>query len=1177
MHDDLQRRRRARAIATLLGASSISVIGAAIAAQSTACQLMNDALPAGCTQPNGDLVVSMPVGEQASEIVAQPAEGFSVRINGDNIVGDAAVENIARQVDTTLAGADVQVVFDGLGASPRLDIEIAGEPQTHAAGDIVTLQSSLNYPAYVARGEVRILDLGAAQRTLNIIPIEPNGQTRVTVPEGEDIYVVHRVYDANGRYDETQPIPLTRADTRARISNVEDGANTIARKRIPVHGGAITVSGQNTRSGSVVRTLGETIQPDPTGRFVIQRIVPAGNYDVNVSISNRAGQASLNETRRVTVPKSDWFYAGIADLTYGTREDRATGERSSFNSGRFALYVDGRTDTGLQITGSLDTNEGPLDEIFRGLDEKDPNALLDRLDPNDLYPTYGDDSSIVDNTPTDGKIYLRAEQQGNFALWGNFDAALGGNAYVRNERRLYGLQGHFATQDTRSNGEAIATVDLYAAQPDRLPQRDTFRGTGGSVYFLERQDISVASETITVQLRDPMNGRILRSTKLIAGVDYNINYIQGIITLARPLQASIVDDKLIRDTTADANVQLLAQYEYTPTASDVDGYSYGARTDTWITDNLRVGVSGLVEDNGIDEQKLVGADLRFQANENTFLQLDYAKSEGLGFGSTYSVDGGLIVDTRPANAGSGTAVKIEGQADYSDLGISSDGQISGYFETRDEGFSNLDFSVDATTGNEELWGLSIAGQTNDRLGYEASVDVYENTAGSIENTASLDLTYQANDRLNVEVGVSALDRANSTETGQRSELGAKLTYAVDDNAAIYVYGQKSFAVDGLAENDRLGVGGSYVWGNGWSLEADISDGDQGAAARLLANYDDGLGNSYYAGYELSSDRNLGGVSLSGRDQGQFVVGGERTISDGVRVFGENTYDAFGRHRTLTSAYGLNYATNDMTQYSVAFETGQINDGADYAFERYALSLGASYQDQLMDLSGRLEYRTEDGTLGGIAVAADTFLVASNLSYKLDDEARIIASLEYAETDTDQGSLLNGEFGEVVLGYALRPVLDDRLNVLARYRYVHDMYGQRVDGVDENGPRQRSHVASLNATYDLNEHWSIAGKMGYRSAETSPDETSAFSKNDAYLVAGSLTYHLVHEWDVMVEVRNFTTIQAGTSENSVLAAGYRHFGNNLKVGVGYNFGSFSDDLTDLVQDDKGIFLNFIAKF
>ncbi len=1168
-------------VSCLLGATALSFTATLAPAQSTQCQLVDGVLPAGCEQANADLVVSVPVGEQASEIVAPPAavlEGFSVRINGRDVIEDARVENVARRVDVALADADVQVVFDGLGAAPRLDLEVVGEARGYEAGETVTVQSALNYPAYISRAEVRILDVGGAVgvRTLGVVPIAPNGQTSITVPEGDDIVVVHRVYDANGRFDETYAVPVTRADTRLRVDGVEDGANAIARQRIPVYGGAITVSGSNVVPGATVRALGETIRPDPSGGFVLQRIVPAGAYDVDVAV-NGAGQRGLNETRRVDIPKSEWFYAGIADLTYGQRRDLDTGDFEEFDRGRFALYVDGRTDNGLLVTGSLDTGEGPLDEIFRELDEKDPATLLGRVDPNDLYPTYGDDSTIVDNTPTDGKVYLRLERQGNHVLWGNFESRLAGNDYVRNERTLYGLQGHYATQDTRENGEAVASFDAYAAQPDRLAQRDAFLGTGGSVYFLERQDIAAATETITVQLRDPISNRVIGSRQLTAGVDYDINYIQGIVTLAQPLTSNVVDDSLISDTTTDADVQLVVQYEYTPTSTDVDGFSYGARGEVWATENVRLGLSGLVEENDTDEQTLVGADIRIQANDNTYIQLDYAESDGPGFGSTFSADGGLIVDTVNPVAGSGTAFKLEGQADLADLGLGGDGSISGYFETREEGFSSLDVSVDATTGDEELWGFALSSRVSDRLAYGIAVDSYDNAAGDVERTATAEVDIQATDRLGVAVGIEFLDRVNDDESGTRTDLGARLTYDLAENASVYVYGQGSLERDGLESNDRFGLGATYAWDNGWALEGDISDGSQGQGAAVLASYDDGTGNTYYLGYELEAGRDLSGVEQNGRDQGRFVLGGQRAVNDDLTVFGENTYDVFGRHRTLTNAYGLSYAPSDYTRYTFAFETGQINDNDGNDFERYALSVGASYQDEVLSASGRVEYRTEDGLLSGSAVETDTFILVSDLAYKFSDEARFVGSLDYARTDAVADSFLEGEYGELVLGYAFRPVLDDRLNVLARYRYLHDLYGQRVDDVDEDGPVQRSHVFSVNALYDLNEHWSLGGKFGYRSTESAADAASAFAQNDAYLAAASLTYHLVHEWDALVEVRHFETVQAGTSETGILAAGYRHFGNNFKVGLGYNFGTFSDDLTDLVQDDEGAFINLIAKF
>ena len=43
----------------------------------------------------------------------------------------------------------------------------------------------------------------------------------------------------------------------------------------------------------------------------------------------------------------------------------------------------------------------------------------------------------------------------------------------------------------------------------------------------------------------------------------------------------------------------------------------------------------------------------------------------------------------------------------------------------------------------------------------------------------------------------------------------------------------------------------------------------------------------------------------------------------------------------------------------------------------------------------------------------------------------------------------------------------------------------------------------------------------------------------------------------------------------LAAIFRHLGNNVKVGVGYNFSDFSDDLTILKYNNQGVFLNVIG--
>ena len=49
-----------------------------------------------------------------------------------------------------------------------------------------------------------------------------------------------------------------------------------------------------------------------------------------------------------------------------------------------------------------------------------------------------------------------------------------------------------------------------------------------------------------------------------------------------------------------------------------------------------------------------------------------------------------------------------------------------------------------------------------------------------------------------------------------------------------------------------------------------------------------------------------------------------------------------------------------------------------------------------------------------------------------------------------------------------------------------------------------------------------------------------------------------------------------SNNATLAA-YRHIGDNMKVGVGYNVTDFDDDLGSTDFDFKGWFINLIGKY
>jgi hypothetical protein len=52
--------------------------------------------------------------------------------------------------------------------------------------------------------------------------------------------------------------------------------------------------------------------------------------------------------------------------------------------------------------------------------------------------------------------------------------------------------------------------------------------------------------------------------------------------------------------------------------------------------------------------------------------------------------------------------------------------------------------------------------------------------------------------------------------------------------------------------------------------------------------------------------------------------------------------------------------------------------------------------------------------------------------------------------------------------------------------------------------------------------------------------------------------------------------AQDSRSGYLLAIYRHLDNYIKLGAGYNFTNFSDDLTDLSYTHHGVFVNLIGK-
>ena len=119
--------------------------------------------------------------------------------------------------------------------------------------------------------------------------IAANGLATIALPEG-NFAALHRVYDAQGRFDETALVSLA----SVQAEDQEQGIDSTASRSIPVAGGAVTVSGTGLAPGAVVETLGETVPPGAQGDFAIQRILPVGDRAVPVRITGGGKKFTLN-------------------------------------------------------------------------------------------------------------------------------------------------------------------------------------------------------------------------------------------------------------------------------------------------------------------------------------------------------------------------------------------------------------------------------------------------------------------------------------------------------------------------------------------------------------------------------------------------------------------------------------------------------------------------------------------------------------------------------------------------------------------------------------------------------------------------------------------------------------------------------------------------------------------
>jgi hypothetical protein len=1152
-----------------------------------------------------------------------PAVPFRISIDGvpvDGPVTGASFDSLPdaqRRTDVALEQANIQIKFDPLQVKPMLNAW--AWPNAAVRGQPVEFLGYSNYAYWIERAEIRLFerDDTSAQAPLAVLPIDMrDGALTWTVPANapDSVHYVLRVYDARGRFDETTVKALDVVDRAKPTPDREDparerlvgwGENSLKISNISVRGGTVTVSGEQVAPGAPVTAFDLPVPVDRNGRFAMRQILPPGPHEVAVAVGQANGDAA-RYSRSLSIADDSWFYVAMADLTLGNNStagpielvtnDLDQYDGSSFVYGRTAFYVKGRIKGKYLLTASADTREQPIEHLFSNFSSKDPRYLLRRIDPDRFYPVYGDDSTTVDDAPTQGKFYIRIDRGDSHVMWGNFRTQWGGSELLQYARTLYGANALYKSEKTTGFGERSVEINAFGAEPGTAQSREDFRGTGGSLYYLRHRDITQGSERVWIEERDRDSGLVLQRRELLPAQDYDMNYIQGRVMLQRPLASTADANTLVQTSALNGNALfLVVNYEYVPGLTALDDLAYGVHAHDWINDHVGVSVAGYRQESGDEKQLMGGVDVTLRYKPGTYVRAEVAKSNGAGTDELNSLNGGFDFATQRSTGTNAGAQRIDALVDFSEVWQDQRGQAAFYWQNRDRGYS----APGMITQNEaiEQVGGRMSVPVAERLDVDVKGDRWD--ADSQDRTAvEADVSYDVSRHWAASVGVRNDDRntriANASqilsEDGARLDGVLRIDYLpyrrdfspydplLEANRGewnAYGFAQATLRRTGnRRDNDRVGLGMGWQLNDRFHLLSEVSGGDGGVGGKVGGDYQIDDRSNAYLTYTLETERE--DVNYRGR-QGVMTTGTRYRLTDEMAVFGETRATGGAGPQSLIHAYGLDLAPNDRWSYGVKAEVGTVSDPFTGDLERHAVGANVAYFFEDTKYASSLEYRDEQGNLVG---DRQTWLMRNTYGRQLDPSWRLLGKLNFSVSDSNGGEFFDADFAEAVTGAAYRPIDNDRWNTLFKYTWFYDLPspGQLAPGTNQVADfAQASHILSVDTIYDVKPWLSLGAKYGLRIGrlkDTRVDGRWFGSRAQLYILRAD--FHLVKEWDAVIEGRTLSATEADDRRTGALVGLYRHVGERFKVGVGYNFTDYSDDLTDLSYENRGWFFNILGE-
>ena len=1116
------------------------------------------------------------------------------------------------------ATEDPQLVSPVLNAQAPSLVPFAGGKITAP----VQFQTYSNYPDFADKFELRIyrgtdVDLIDPVATLSAKPsafgqVEWDGSLpdSVDLREGDELQYVLRAVSSEGQVDETLPrrMQLVRPEEvqqalanlkRSALGNFPGlsmgelqqrdlqsavfGQSNLRQQNIPIYGSRVRIVGQDIPAGMPLRINGQSYPIDLERKFAAEFLLPVGKHSFDVETGS--GSEVAHRQLDVDVTGKYFFMVGLADLTVSDNDisgsiapvgllDRYDG---TITEGRLAFYLKGKIQGKYLITAQADTTERDVKDLLDGFTDPDARDIFRRLDPDQYYPVYGDDSTTTRDVDTQGKMYVRVDWDKNQALWGNFNTGFTGSEFSQYNRSLYGAAITWRSQDSTELGDAKYHVKAFGSEAQNAPGHSEFLGTGGSLYYLKHSDILPGSDKVSVETRDPLTGRVEQRTDLVRGIDYEIDELQGRLILTRPLSQIVRDNlpTITRDQPLDGfdNV-MLVDYEYIPDGFNTDQMTAGVTGKAWLGEHIAIGGTYVEENRSGADYSMTSGNVTFQAGKGTYLRLEQSTTENTSANIFYSDNGGLSFSELPGAEGEkGDAKSVEARINLKELGwTENEWTAAAWWRDVDAGFSIARYSRGYDVREQ---GFEFAGQLTDDVRLSGRYSDAERGSDSLEQgQVMVEWRIGENDRLIGEIRHVKEDRGFGSATGTLAAV--KYSHRIGSSLDVYGVAQVTLDDDDGAyeDNDAYTLGARYLFGNLSSFSAEYTDGDRGNAATISAEYQMSPLHTLYAGYTYSTDTTEGDPLFSSVQPSGLTLGQRWRISNQVNLFNESQFLKERNQSGIAHTFGMDFYPREGWNLGFTLQEGELQTvGSEetQTVDRRAISMNAGHTDVRSNWNSKLEYRHDSG-----AEERTQWVSTSRVLFKVSPDWRVAGRLNYSKTDDRYDPIGDAKFIEGNVGLAYRPVKNDRLQLLGKFTYLYDLSSLGQDSLTEYD--QRSMIWSLEGIYRLDHNWEVAGKVAHRKGEARiARDSGPWFNSTADFASVQARYETVYKWDALVEYRYLTVDQNDSDRHGWLVGVDRHVNENFRLGLGYNFTSFSDNLADLDYDHKGWFLNLTGTY